>query len=281
MRPTDTQTQMMSAPLTVFENKTSAFQHPALTGLPHGFFTRQGGVSCGIYDGLNTGYGSDDNPAHITQNRERAYAALGFPAQKVASLYQIHSAKVVVCRQDWQQPEARAQADGLVSDQPGLALSILTADCAPIMLADKTAHIIGACHAGWRGAAGGIVQQTIKEMVRLGARTEHIIMVIGPTIAPASYQVGTEMRDAVLADADQPEQVASLFLQDPDRADKFLFNLPDFCRMMAEHAGLHQIYNLGIDTYSTPELCFSHRRATHEQAADTGRLMMLIGLPTR
>lgn len=283
-RPADTNkgapTQMITTHLTSFENGTSAFQHQALAGLPHGFFTRQGGVSGGIYDSLNTGYGSDDESALITQNRARAFAALGLPAHRVASLYQIHSAELVYCGANWQQPEARPQADGLATDQAGLALSILTADCAPVMLADKQAQIIGACHAGWRGAAGGIIQQTINGMVNLGACKENIIMVIGPTIAQQSYQVGAEMRDAVLAQTDQPEQVASLFLDDTECSDKFFFNLPRFCQMMAERAGLQQIYDMGIDTYSTPDLCFSHRRATHEQAADTGRLMMLISLPT-
>lgn len=178
-----------------------AIHAPNLSGsatLRHAFFTREGGVSDGLYKTLNCGFGSDDNPDHVTENRRRAAQALGVDAACLITPYQIHSADVVTVEAPWERTNA-PKADGMVTARPGIALGILTADCAPVLFADGEAGVIGACHAGWRGALDGVTAETIDAMEKLGARRDRIAAVIGPCIAQASYQVGPEFQAAFVA----------------------------------------------------------------------------------
>ena len=254
------------------------FTHPEFDTLPvsYGFFGRDGGVSNGLYDSLNCGFGSNDKPALVAQNRALCAAALGLTFEDIASVYQIHSPDIVTITDKQQVHEARQKADGLVTCLPDVALSILTADCTPILFCDADNHVIGACHAGWRGAAQGVIQNTIEAMLALGAKRETVHCVIGPTIAQASYQIGEDMYREVNERA--PEAIP-YFIEDPKAADKYLFDLPAFAADCAARSGLHHIYDLGLDTYDESARFFSHRRATHHQQADTGRQMALIALP--
>jgi len=253
-------------------------------GLPvrHGFFTAEGGVSTGIYASLNCGFGSDDDAQRVAENRARAASALGLEATRLACLYQVHSADAVTV--DTPSPADRNQwihADGLVTTTPGLGLAILTADCLPLLLADPAAGVIGACHAGWRGAAAGIVGATISRMQAAGANA--IIALIGPTIRQPNYQVDAKMRDEVIAcNPGKPDAVAACFVADADAPGKFRFDLPGFVHRQAAACGVTQIFDCGEDTYAParPESpsFFSYRRATHADAADSGRQIAIIAL---
>ena len=255
------------------------FGHTEFDKLPtdYGFFGRQGGVSTGLYDSLNCGFGSNDDPSLVAQNRSLCASALGLRADDIASVYQIHSADIVTISNKNQLAEPRARADGLVTALPDIALSILTADCTALLFCDPENHVIGACHAGWRGAAQGVIQNTIEAMLALGAKRETVHCVIGPTIAQASYQIGEDMYREVNERA--PEAIP-YFIEDPKAADKYLFDLPAFAADCAARSGLHHIYDLGLDTYDESARFFSHRRATHHKQTDTGRQIALIALPS-
>lgn len=239
-------------------------------GIQHGFFSRRGGVSSGAYHSLNGGIGSRDAPQLVRQNRALAAGALGLVADQIAGLYQIHGPEVVEA-----DPARRPEADGLVSSQAGLGLMILTADCVPVLLADSKAGIVAACHAGWRGALAGILEASLTAMLEKGAQLADIGCRIGPAIAGASYQIGADMQAALLAGDPQAGRRLS---PDPAARDHCLFDLPGFVADRARRAGLTDIEDCGCDTYSDSEHWFSHRRATHEQLPDTGRLMALISL---
>ena len=271
----------MSNPLEDFMHSASslhAFTHPDFDKLPvaYGFFGRRGGHSTGLYDSLNCGFGSDDETALVAKNRATCANSIGITPEAVASVYQVHSADIVTITNLDQLHKPRLQADGLVTRLPDIGLSILTADCTPLLFCDPDHHVIGACHAGWRGAAKGVIQNTITAMKALGARHETIHCVIGPTIAQASYQIGQDMYQEVCQLA---PQAAPYFRPDPQKGDKYLFNLPAFAAHCASQAGLNHIYDLGLDTYDESELFFSHRRATHNNQTDTGRQMALIAHP--
>ena len=256
------------------KNKADFITHPSFqpATLTYGFFGRQGGVSDGLYDSLNCGLGSDDTPALVLQNRQLAAQSIGSDRAHMASVYQIHSADVVTIDDDYDLTQ-RPQADGLVTARAGIALAILTADCTPLIMADEQAGVIGACHAGWRGAATGIIENTISAMCNLGASRQDITIVIGPTIAKASYQVADDMRQNVInSNADS----APFFSDDPSEAGKFLFDLPGFAASCAARAGVRHIYDVTRDTYRESRLFFSHRHATHHNQADTGRQITLI-----
>ena len=242
--------------------------------ITYGFFGAKGGVSTGIYDSLNCGMGSDDDKALVQENRQIAAHSLGANPQKMASVYQIHSAEVITIT-DEADINQRPKADGLVTALPEVALSILTADCTPIIFADEAAGIIGACHAGWRGAASGIIQNTVKAMCAIGADTHHISAVIGPTIARPSYQIGQDMKDEVLS-LSTPSSLAEPYFFADNEAGKFLFDLPGFTARCLSEAGITQIFDVGRDTYSESDDYFSHRRATHHKLADSGRQITLI-----
>jgi len=249
-----------------------------LAGLPHGFFTRCGGVSEGIYASLNCGPGSADAPGRVACNRARAMAELGLPPGALCTLYQEHGVRVLTL--DAPLGDARPRADGMVSARPGLALGILTADCAPVLLADRAAGVIGACHAGWKGALGGVLGATIDAMEALAANRPTIAAAIGPCIGRQNYEVGPEFRAAFLASAPQnTEFFAPAARADPRRTDHWLFDLPGFIAAALRALGLKDIALLDADTYGQPARFFSFRRATHRGEADYGRQLSAIALP--
>ena len=250
----------------------------------HGFFGRAGGVSDGLYDSLNCGYGSDDNPARVADNRARAAKALGISQPRLAAAWQVHGADVI--RADRGAPADRSQlakADGLVTTEPGLGLTILTADCLPLLLADPAGTVVGACHAGWRGAARGIVDATVQAMRDAGAVT--ITALIGPTIQQRSYQVGPDMHEELLQTTTQEirDHVAACFL--PDSDNRWRFDLPGMVAIQLRAAGVDTIHDCAVDTYAdglgddadSPGF-FSHRRATHANEPDCGRQIAIIAL---
>lgn len=239
----------------------------ALGDLPHGFLGRSGGVSTGILSGLNTGWGSGDDREVITENRRRAVKAV-LPGAQLITVHQVHSADVIEAG-DWPD-EDRPHADALVTDRPGILLGILTADCAPILLADREAGVIGAAHAGWRGAVAGVAASTIAAMERLGARRNRIAASVGPCIARANYEVDHDFAER-LGDANQ-----HFFTDGP--AGKPHFDLESFVVASLAAAGITRIEALGQDTYAQPERFFSFRRATHRAEPDYGRQLSLIGL---
>ena len=250
------------------------YQHEALelAGLRHGFFTRKGGLSTGLYDSLNCGLGSDDDMEIVRANRGRAAAAMGLEQTQMAGLYQIHGPKCVTLTRPGPYTD-RPQADSYVTALAGIGLAILTADCLPVLFCDPKAGVIGAAHAGWRGAVAGIIEATVIAMESLGATRDHIVMVIGPGIRQTSYQVSPEMKVGITT---QHETAKTCFTVDPLTPEKWLFDLPGFALQLGANAGLSQIYDCGLDTYNKDELFFSHRRATHRAERDSGRLISVI-----
>ena len=250
------------------------FRHEALelTGLRHGFFTRKGGLSAGLYGSLNCGLGSDDDIEMVQANRGRVAAAMGLEMTQMAGLYQNHSPNCGILARPGPYTN-RPQADSYVTALVGTGLAILTADCLPVLFCDPRAGVIGAAHAGWRGAVAGVIEATVSAMESLGATRDHIVMVIGPGIRQTSYQVSPEMKVEVIA---QHETAKSCFTADPDAPEKWLFDLPGFALQRGANAGLSQMYDCGLDTYDEDELFFSHRRATHRAEPDSGRLISVI-----
>lgn len=240
----------------------------SLSPLQHGFFTRKGGASSGVFSGLNCGTGSSDQQEMVTINRERVATAMG--VADLARVHQVHSADVVVV----EGPQREAQkADALVTNVPGIALSILTADCQPVLFADREHGVIGAAHAGWRGALDGVLANTIETMVGLGATREGITAVIGPTISQRAYEVGPEFLDEFLS---TDSENSRFFVQ--GTGDRFLFDLPAFGIHCLRTAGIAKAEWIRHCTYSDPERFFSYRRATHKKEADYGRLISVIRL---
>jgi YfiH family protein len=242
-------------------------------GVRHGFFTRQGGVSEGVYASLNCGFGSNDNPARVAENRAIAARALGLSAEALVTAYQIHSADVIVADEPW--PPARApKADGIVTRRPGVALGVLTADCAPVLMADAEAGVIGAAHAGWRGAVGGILEATARAMEKLGARLTSTVAVVGPCIQQSSYEVGADLRDAVLA----VEREAGGLFRAGARAEKFQFDLPAFLVRRLRRLALGAVACVEADTCADEKRFFSYRRAVKRGEPDYGRELSAIAL---
>jgi polyphenol oxidase len=238
-----------------------------LAGVPHGFLGRRGGVSGGVVAGLNVGLGSGDDAADVAENRARAVAAVASGARLVG-VYQIHSARCVTVAEPWLD-DSRPQADALVTDRPGLLLGIVTADCAPVLLADREAGVIGAAHAGWKGALGGVTDSTIAAMEALGARRSAIIAAIGPCIAQASYEVDDAFASRFASDAQFFAAGAPGHWQ---------FDLNGYVAHRLESAGVGQVERLSLDTYAAPDRFYSFRRATHRGEADYGRQISVIGL---
>jgi YfiH family protein len=247
---------------------------PVLTGVPHGFLGRRGGVSEGLHAGLNVGWGSDDERAAIGENRARAVAAV-LPGAALVTVHQIHSPDVVTVTAPWPD-DARPQADALVTDRPGLLLGVLTADCAPVLLADTAAGVVGAAHAGWKGAIAGVTDATIDAMVALGARREAIVAAVGPCIGRASYEVDDAFA-ARFAVAD-PQNACFFAAGKPGHRQ---FDLEAYVANRLRIAGIGAVESLGIDTYSEENRFFSYRRCTHRGEADYGRQISLIGRPAR
>jgi YfiH family protein len=243
----------------------------SLGGLPHGFFGRRGGVSAGALAGLNVGYGSNDDRAAIDENRRLAIAAL-LPGSALATVHQVHSAEVVHAGKPWPQ-DGRPRADAMVTDRPNLLLGILTADCAPELFADHEAGVVGAAHAGWRGALAGITDSTIAAMERLGANRDRIHAAVGPCIGQSSYEVNEEFRERFLADdADN----ARFFVC--GAAGKPHFDLEDYVVHRLLAAGIGEVEALNLDTYADPVRFYSYRGATHRGEADYGRQLSAIAL---
>lgn len=251
-----------------------AITHPLLerAGVRHGFFTRQGGVSTGLYAGLNTGIGSADDPVAVAENRRRVAAALGGGADDLANAYQVHSAITRVAAGPW--AGDRPQGDAVVSATPGVIPAVLTADCAPILLADAEARVVGAVHAGWKGALDGVVQSAVTAMTGLGARPGRIVAVVGPCIAPDSYEVGADFQDRF----ERQDAGAGRFFTPGVDAGKRMFDLPGFVLWRLEQAGVGEAVWTGHDTCTDAGRFYSNRRAYRAGEPDFGRLMSAIRL---
>ena len=250
----------------------SPITHPLLTkaGIPHGFFTRQGGVSTGLYDSLNCGVGSKDDPAAVAENRRRVADWFGRPLDDLCGPYQVHSAIAHVAEAGW--CGHRPEGDAVVTKTQGPICSTLTADCAPVLFADPEAGVVAAAHAGWKGALGGIIASTVQTMSQLGAQPSRIIAVVGPTIAQASYEVGTDYQ----ARFEQEAPGSARFFALGATEDKRLFDLPGFCLWRLEQAGITQAAWTGHDTRADEALFFSNRRAYLNREADFGRPIAAI-----
>ncbi len=251
-------------------------QAPSLTRLPgirHAFFTRDGGVSRGVYATLNGGIGSDDSPENVNENRNRMAAALGVIPERLLTAYQIHSPTVVIAQEPWSR-EARPRADAAVTRVSGLALGISTADCGPVLFADAKARVIGAAHAGWRGAFTGVLEATIAAMENLGAARTNIVAALGPMIRQPNYEVGpefvTQFKNADIGNA--------RFFIASSRPGHAKFDLPGFIAARLARAGISQVEDLGLCTYAAPEQFYSYRRATHRAESDYGRHINAIAL---
>ena len=240
--------------------------------IAHGFFGRSGGVSGGIFASLNCGPGSGDAPEAVRENRRRVTEALS-PEAKLVSLYQVHSPSVVTVTEAWDIP-ANPKADAMVTDRPGIALGILTADCAPVLLADRDAGVIGAAHSGWGGAFGGVVESVMAAMKALGANPERIVAAIGPCISQGSYEVGPEFEARFRA---QDQGHAQFFAPSP-RAGHFQFDLEAYVATRLAQAGVGRIEKLSACTYARREEFFSYRRTTHAKEPDYGRQISAIML---
>lgn len=245
----------------------------SFTLVRHAFFTRQGGHSSGLYASLNGGLGSKDDAEAVARNRALMADRLGVEPGRLVTLYQVHSAEVVVVTEPWT-GAARPRADAMVTREGGLALGILTADCGPVLFCDPHAGVIGAAHAGWKGALAGVLGATVDAMEGLGAHREAIVAVLGPTISRASYEVGPDFVERLTAaDGD-----FARFLSAGARPDRRLFDLPGFIVARLGAAGIGAVADLGLCTYADPERFFSYRRATHRGEPDYGRMVAAIAL---
>jgi hypothetical protein len=244
----------------------------ALSGIRYGFFTREGGVSSSIYKSLNCGTGSKDDRGFVFKNRARAARALGVPHDRLATPHQVHSAIAVVVDKVWETGKG-PQADAVVTNRPGIAVGVGTADCGPVLFADTAARVVGAAHAGWRGALAGVLEATVVAMEGLGADRDRIVAVLGPTISRRNYEVGTELVETF----EKADPAYARFFHPGTREGHAMFDLPGFIVARLLASGV-----LGADTghctYADEERFFSYRRATHRGEADYGRLLSAITL---
>jgi YfiH family protein len=243
-----------------------------LPGIRHAFFTRQGGVSEGVFDSLNVGLGSGDAPLCVAENRERAGRALGHEGAALLTCYQIHSAMAVTV--DAPFDDVRPWADAIVTQTPGLVCGALAADCAPVLIADPAARVVAAVHAGWRGALAGVVGSAIDAMVWLGADPSRMSAAVGPCIGPTSYEVGLEFLDAFVA----ADAANDRFFTPGARSEKRLFDLPAFVLSRLAAAGVARAEWIGRDTLAEEDWFFSNRRAVHRGETDYGRLLSAISI---
>jgi len=245
----------------------------AIDGVGHGFFTRLGGVSEGIYASLNCGPGSNDEAANVSENRARIERALDAEPGKLVSVYQKHTNTAVVAKKPWTKDKI-PEADAIVTSTPGLAIGILTADCAPVLLCDPEVRVIGAAHAGWRGAKLGIAEATVEAMTGLGAQPERIRAAIGPAISQGAYEVGHDYREQFLAD--EPDSEA-FFIIDEGSGEPH-FDLPGYVAQRLARAGVGEVVDLGFCTYYDETRLFSYRRSQHHGEDDYGRQISAIVL---
>ncbi|MAN62405.1 MAG: polyphenol oxidase [Parvibaculum sp.] len=251
-------------------------QSDALSAFPnitHGFFTREGGISSGIYEGRNCGLGSDDLRSKVIENRGRTADDLGVPRDHLLTVYQVHSPNVIVADKPWA-ADAAPEGDALVTATRGLALGILTADCTPILFADPEAGVIGAAHAGWKGAIGGVLEATIDAMTSLGAKPAQISCSVGPTISQANYEVGPEFQKQFVAEA--PDN--NIYFIPSARENHFQFDLSRFVADRLDRLGINSIDNINLCTYADATRFFSYRRTTHAGESDYGRQISSIAL---
>lgn len=239
----------------------------ALSGTQHGFFTRIGGASSGVFDGLNCGFGSSDQAEIVALNRARVAEHMGLEAEALLTVHQTHSATALTV----DGPGTRPEADAMVTREPGLGLAILTADCQPVLFADREAGVIGAAHAGWRGALSGILEATLEAMEALGADRSRVTAAIGPSISQSAYEVGAEFLDTFLAD--DPDN-ARFFANGAD--DKYQFDLPGYGLARLRRAGVGTAAWTGHCTYRDAAQFYSYRRSCHQNEADYGRLISVI-----
>jgi YfiH family protein len=245
----------------------------ALPGIAHAFFTRAGGVSTGLYASLNTGIGSKDERALVLENRARAIAHLGVDPDRHATPYQLHGTNVVTIEAPWA-PGHGPQADGLVTRTAGIAIGVGAADCGPVLFADPQARVVGAAHAGWKGAFDGILEATVAAMETLGAARERIVAVLGPTISGAAYEVGPEFIQRFF----ENDRGNARFFRPSKRYGRGYFDLPAFIVSRLERMGLAGAHDVGLCTYGDEARFFSYRRATHRGEPDYGRHLSAIAL---
>ena len=246
-----------------------------LAGVRHGFFTREGGVSQGLYASLNCGFGSQDDRNCVARNRALAMAGLDLGDDALVTLYQTHSANAVPVEEPWA-PTAAPRADGMATRRPGVALGILTADCAPVLLADPDARVVGAAHAGWRGALSGVIEATVMAMEGLGAERRRITAGVGPCIGPNSYEVGPEFPGPFLA----LDPANDRFFRPAAKAEHWLFDLPGYVADRLRQLGLKRTAALACDTAAETDRFFSYRRSCLQSEPDYGRELSAIALET-
>ncbi|MEI2383632.1 peptidoglycan editing factor PgeF [Breoghania sp. JC706] len=249
----------------------SATDLAALPGIGHGFFTRNGGVSEGVYASLNIGLGSDDERSRVQENRSRIARSFELAPDRLVSLYQHHSADAVTVREPWA-PGEGPKADAMVTDEPGILLGIATADCGPVLFADPEARVVGAAHAGWRGALTGVLEATIEAMVALNAERDRIIAVLGPTISAAAYEVSAEFVERFRED----HEGNAIYFKPNDKPGHAQFDLPAYIVDRLGRAGIARASSLGRCTYGEEENFFSYRRMTHRGEGDYGRQISAI-----
>jgi polyphenol oxidase len=245
----------------------------ALDGIRHGFFTRAGGVSGGLYASLNGGVGSNDAAADVAENRARMATALGVAPHRLVTAYQIHSPQVVVAETPWA-ADARPRADAIVTRMRALAIGITTADCGPVLLADPDAKVIGAAHAGWRGALAGVAEAAVEAMERLGAERRHIRAALGPMIRQSNYEVGPDLIARFAAE----DHASHRFFAPAGREGHALFDLAGYISARLTRAGIRHIEDVGLCTYADAERFYSYRRTTHRAEPDYGRHVNAIAL---
>ena len=251
--------------------KLSAPSLAATDGITHGFFTRQGGISGGLYASLNCGPSSRDDAANVTENRARVAELLGAERDRLLSVQQQHGARAVIAERPWK-AGAAPQADAIVTATPGLAIGVLTADCAPVLFRDARARVVGAAHAGWRGALSGIIEATVAAMQELGARQENIAAAIGPAISQRAYEVGHDFMQTVLAvDAD-----GALYFAIDEGSGEPHFDLAGYVGERLARAGVGDVSDLGVCTYCDETRLFSYRRSQHHGESDYGRQISAI-----
>jgi len=248
-------------------------QSLALPGIRHAFFTRQGGVSGGLYASLNGGIGSRDSVANVAENRARMAAALAVEPNRLLTAHQVHSPHVVVAEASWTL-QTRPRADAIVTRAPGLAVGVTTADCGPILFADVEAGVVGAAHAGWRGALTGIVEATADAMERLGARRAAIRAALGPMIRQKNYEVGPDLIARFAAE----DALSDRFFLPASRTGHALFDLPGYIAARLGRAGIRRVEDVGLCTYADPARFFSFRRSVHRAEVDYGRHVNAIAL---